>query len=110
MHILLTVLRKRPEITTEQFRAYMEHEYGPTYSAMPQTREYVQYFVDDLAADDAEEPIDAIVRIAFDSVESMQEALDSDRYRRAHDARKRYIRESSVGIHSAVVTHEAKLV
>jgi uncharacterized protein (DUF1330 family) len=110
MHILMTILRKRPEITTEQFRAYMEHEYGPTYSAMPQTREYVQYFLDDLATDEAEAPIDAIVRIAFDSVDSMREALDSDSYRHAHEARKTFIRESSVGIHSAVVAHEAKLV
>ena len=109
MHTLMTIIRKRDEVTTEEFRRFMQHEYGPTYSAMPQTREYVQYFLDDLAADGADAPIDAIVRIAFDSIESMREALDTDGYRRAHQSRQRFIRESSAGIHSAVVAQENRL-
>jgi hypothetical protein len=48
----------------------MEFEYGPTYAALPQTREYVQYYL----TDTAEDPIDAIVRISFDSPEQMREA------------------------------------
>jgi hypothetical protein len=35
---MLTVIRKRPEVTTEEFRHFMEVEYGPTYAALPQTR------------------------------------------------------------------------
>jgi hypothetical protein len=42
MFTMLTVIRKRPEVSTEQFRHFMEFEYGPTYAALPQTREYVQ--------------------------------------------------------------------
>jgi hypothetical protein len=56
---MLTVIRKRPEVSTEQFRHFMEFEYGPTYAALPQTREYVQYYLTDTAADGAEDPIDA---------------------------------------------------
>ncbi|WP_433136338.1 hypothetical protein ACQPZ8_29450 [Actinomadura nitritigenes] len=43
MFTMLTVIRKRPEVSTEEFRRFMQLEYGPTYVALPQTREYVQY-------------------------------------------------------------------
>jgi hypothetical protein len=39
---LMTVIRKRPESSTEDFRRFMELEYGPTYVALPQVKEYVQ--------------------------------------------------------------------
>ena len=45
---LMTVIRKRPEISTEDFRRFMELEYGPTYAALPQVKEYVQYYLTDL--------------------------------------------------------------
>jgi hypothetical protein len=110
VHTLLTVIRKRPEVTTEEFRHFMEVEYGPTYAGLPQTREYVQYYLSDVMTDGAEPPIDAIVKISFDSPEAMREALQADSYQRAHQARERYMQETSVGIHSAVVDQTVKLV
>jgi hypothetical protein len=110
IYTLLTVIRKRPEITTERFREFMEHEYGPTYAGLSQTRSYIQYYLDDLASDGAEDPIDAIVKISFDSPEEMREALTSDSYQRAHRLRERYMRETSSGIHSAVVATTVTLV
>ncbi|NEA32108.1 EthD domain-containing protein [Streptomyces sp. SID13031] len=110
MHTLLTVIRKKPEIATEEFRRFMKEDYGPTYLELPQTRAYVQYFLADLAIDDAEDPIDAIVQISFDSVEQMTEALQADSYQRAHELRQAYMRETSVGIHSAVVEETNRLV
>jgi hypothetical protein len=85
VHTLLTVIRKKPEIETAEFRRFMKDDYGPTYQALPQTRAYIQYFLSDLAIDDAEDPIDAIVQIS-------------------------YMRETSVGIHSAVVEETNQLV
>jgi hypothetical protein len=67
MYTLLAVIRKRSEVTTEEFRHFMEVEYGPIYAAFPQTREYVRYYLADLVTDGAEESIEAIVRISFDS-------------------------------------------
>ena len=55
-------------------------------------------------------PIDAIVKISFDSPEEMRKALEADSYKRAHEARQRYMQETSVGIHSAVVDETVKLV
>src|ERR1700749_2423778 len=101
MLTLMTVIRKRPEVSTEDFRRFMETEYGPVYAALPQVREYVQYYLADLAADEAEEPIDAIVRISFDSEAAMREALATEGYRKAHELRKAYMRDTSAGIHSA---------
>ncbi|HEY1701752.1 MAG TPA: hypothetical protein VGG75_18765 [Trebonia sp.] len=38
MFTMLTVIRKRPEISTEEFRRFMEFDYGPVYAGLPQTR------------------------------------------------------------------------
>ncbi|WP_328830105.1 EthD family reductase [Streptomyces sp. NBC_00252] len=103
MITLMTVIRKKPEVSTEDFRHFMKHEYGPTYQALPQTRAYQQFHLTDLAADGAEDPIDAIVQISFDSQEAMAEALSTEAYKKAHELRERYMRETSVGIHSARV-------
>ncbi|GAA3369370.1 hypothetical protein GCM10017744_088780 [Streptomyces antimycoticus] len=110
MLTLMTVIRKRPEVSTEDFRRFMEHEYGPTYASLPQVREYVQYYLSDTGQDGAEEPIDAIVRISFDSQETMREALATEAYRKAHDLRQAYMRDTSVGIHSAVLERQVQLV
>jgi hypothetical protein len=110
MFTMLTVLRKKPEISTEEFRRFMEVEYGPTYVNLPQTKEYVQYFLSDVLADSTEPPIDAIVRISFESREEMQKALQAQSYKDAHELRKAYLRETSVGIHSAVLDQELRFV
>jgi EthD domain len=107
---LVTVIRKRPEVSTEDFRRFMEREYGPTYVALPQVKEYVQYYLTDLATDGEEEPIDAIVRIGFASEEEMREALATEEYKKAHESRKAYMRDTSVGIHSAVLDRRVQLV
>jgi EthD domain len=88
----------------------MEFEYGPTYSNMPETRAYTQYYLSDLMTDGAEPPIDAIVQISFDSREEMQKALQAESYQRARAMRAKFVQETSVGIHSAVVDKVVKLV
>ena len=110
MFTLMTVIRKKPNITTEEFRHFMQFEYGPTYRDMPETRSYVQYYLSDVMSDGAEPAIDAIVQISFDSEAEMRNALQTDSYRRAHTMRAEYMRETSVGIHSAVVDEVVKLV
>jgi hypothetical protein len=110
MYTLMTVIRKKPEISTEKFRHFMEVEYGPTYSGLPETREYKQYYLADIETDGAEDPIDAVVQISFDSKEIMLQALQAESYTSAHAAREAYMRATSSGIHSAVVEKIVTLV
>ena len=81
----------------------MKHDYGPPYERMSETRSYVQHFLSDVMTDGAEPAIDAIVQISFESVEQMRTALQRDDYREAHKMREEYMRETSVGTHTAVV-------
>ena len=110
MHTMLTVIRKKSTVTTEDFRHFMKNVYGPTYREMPQTKAYIQHFVSDLATDGAEPPIDAIVQISFESEETMREALQADSYREAAKARMAYIQETSVGIHALLVDETVSMV
>jgi hypothetical protein len=48
---MLTVIRKKPEITTKDFRHFMEFDYGPTYAGIPETRAYVQCYLSDVMSD-----------------------------------------------------------
>jgi hypothetical protein len=37
MYTMMTVIRKKPEVSSADFRHFMEFEYGPTYSGLPET-------------------------------------------------------------------------
>jgi uncharacterized protein (TIGR02118 family) len=100
---LITLIRKLPTVSTEEFRHFMELEYGPTYTRMPQVQSYRQHYVVDQFNDGSEDPIDAVVEITFDSAEAMAQALDTEAYRRAHRARENFMRPTTVGIHSVRV-------
>lgn len=100
---LITLIRKLPTVSTEEFRHFMELEYGPTYTRMTQVQSYRQHYVVDQYNDGSEDPIDAVVEITFDSAEAMAQALDTEAYRRAHRARENFMRPTTVGIHSVRV-------
>jgi hypothetical protein len=96
----ITVIHKRPEVSTEEIRDFMEHPYGPTYVAIA--------IVD--AADGAEPTIDAIVPIAFDSKEDVAFALASEAYRDAAQLRKAFMQVTSRGIHPPRIARTVKPV
>ena len=50
------------------------------------------------------------MRISFDSPQQMQEALAAENYKKAHAMRETYMRETSAGIHSAVLEKTVTLV
>ena len=110
MFTLMTLVRKRPDVSTERFREFMEVEYGPVYAAMPETRRYVHYYVSDIMNDEAELAFDAIVHISFDSREAMMEALKSEAYKKAQEERKNFMLDAPHGIRSALVEKIVELV
>jgi hypothetical protein len=61
---MVTVIRKKPDVSTEDFRRFMRYEYGPTYVGLPETRSHTQHYLSDVMTDGAEPTIDAIVEIS----------------------------------------------
>ena len=110
MYELMTMIRKRPEVSTADFRHFMEHDYGPTYAAMPEVKRYVQYFLDDLSSGEGAPVVDAIVQIAFASSDTMRRALASDAYAAASVLRRAYMVDGAIGIHPTRVAETKILV
>jgi hypothetical protein len=110
MQELMTMIRKRPEVSTADFRRFMELEYGPTYVAMPQVKRYAHYYLDDLSSGSGAPPVDAIVHIAFASVDEMKVALAADSYAKAAQARQTYMLDGPFGIHPTLVAATKNLV
>ena len=99
MFTITVVVRKRPEVTTEEFRRVWKDIYGPMYRQMPQVKSYIQYHLNDRRKDNAEDPIDGIVVMSFDSEADMKEAWATDIYKKAAKIRESIMRETAVGVH-----------
>ena len=47
MFTILVVVRKRSDVSMEEFIRVWKEEYGPMYSQMPQVKSYCQYHLSD---------------------------------------------------------------
>jgi uncharacterized protein (TIGR02118 family) len=72
----MVVIYKRPDLTPEDFRRYLQEIHGPLAKNLPGLRKYVQNFV---CADPARNPPgwDAVVELYFDSRAAMEAAWAS---------------------------------
>jgi len=107
---ILVVVRKKKEISTDEFRRIWKEEYGPMYRKMPQVKSYKQYHLADRRKDDTEDPIDGIAIMGFDSEEDMQEAWKTDTYKIAAKIRESIMRETAVGVHVTSIEDVIKLI
>jgi len=110
MFTITVVVRKRSDVSTEEFRRIWKEVYGPMYRQLPQVKSYVQYHLNDHRKDDAEEPIDGIVLMSFDSEDAMKEAWNTETYKRAAKVRETIMRETAVGVHVGWVDDIVKIV
>lgn len=110
MFTILVTVRKRPEISTEQFRRIWKEEYGPMYRQMPQVKSYQQLHLADRRKDDAEDPIDGVAIMSFDSEEAMKEAWATDIYKEAAKIRESIMRETAVGVHVTSVDQLIQII
>ena len=110
MFTIAVVVRKRPEISTEEFRRIWKEEYGPIYKKLPQVKAYYQYHLSDRRKDEAEDPIDGIAIMSFDSEVDMNEAWKTDIYERGARIRESIMRETAVGVHVASVDELVKMI
>ncbi|ALE74364.1 hypothetical protein AD006_25155 [Pseudonocardia sp. EC080610-09] len=84
MIVLVSLLRRLPELTAAQFTAHHREHHAPLFASVDEVRRLVRrYTVESPAAvgDLAAPQVDAVVRQWFDDVEAIHELLASDGYR-----------------------------
>lgn len=110
MFTIVVVVRRKPEVSPTEFRRIWKDVYGPMYRQMPQVKSYVQYHLADRRKDNAEDPIDGIAILSFESESAMKEAWATDIYKKAAKIRESMMRETAVGVHVASVDELVKII
>ena len=110
MYTILVVVRKKDNISTEEFRKIWKEEYGPMYLSLPQIKRYQQYHLSDKRKDDAEDAIDGVTIMSFDSEEDMKTAWNTEVYQEAAKIRERIMRETAIGVHVTSVDEIVDLI
>jgi uncharacterized protein (TIGR02118 family) len=110
MFTIVVVVRKKPEVSQEEFRHTWKNIYGPMYRQMPQVKSYTQYHLADRRKDETEDPIDGLTILSFDSEEDMQAAWQTDIYKEAAKIRESIMRETAVGVHVASVDEKVTII
>lgn len=103
------VLRRRRDMTVEEFRAYWRDVHGPLIGKIPGLRKYVQYHVRSEAPDDTEAAIDGIAELWFDSDEAQQRAYATDEYRAVVEDEPNLFEPTSYSVHP-VMTEETVVI
>lgn len=110
MFTILVVVRKKENVSSEEFRRVWKEEYGPYYTKMPEVKSYKQYHLTDRRKDDAEDPIDGVAVLSFDSEEEMKKAFSTPLYKEAAKIRENIMRETSVGVHVTAIDEIVSIV
>jgi len=110
MFTILVTVRKRSEVSTDEFRRIWKEEYGPMYRQMPEVKSYQQYHLNDRRKDDTEDPIDGVAIMSFDSEDDMKKAWQTDVYKEAAKIRESIMRETAVGVHVTSVDELVNII
>ncbi len=74
------ILRKKSEMTVDEFRNYWKNVHGPMIAKIPGLKKYIQYHVHSEISDKDDLPIDGIAELWFDSKEAQKKAYHSKEY------------------------------
>lgn len=74
------ILRRKPEMSTEEFRSYWENIHGKLIAKIPGLIKYVQYHVRSERLDNTDDPIDGIAELWFESEDSQRKAYETQEY------------------------------
>jgi uncharacterized protein (TIGR02118 family) len=110
MFTIVVVIRKKQNIPVSEFRRLWKDEYGPMYRQLPQVKSYTQYHLADKRRDQSEDPIDGVAIMSFDSEKDMQEAWQTEIYKKAAKIRESIVRETTVGLHVAFVDELVEII
>jgi uncharacterized protein (TIGR02118 family) len=72
---LISLMKRKEDLTREEFARWAVEDHAPIGRRMPGIR---QYRINVLRADQPETEFDGVFELWFDSVEALQAALDSD--------------------------------
>lgn len=74
------ILRRKPDMSAEEFWNYWENVHGPLIGKIPGLIKYIQYHVESERLDEMDDPIDGIAELWFDSEEAQKQAYQSPEY------------------------------
>jgi uncharacterized protein (TIGR02118 family) len=74
----VTLLKRRPDLTSEEFHRHWREIHGPLVLALPGVLRYVQ--CRPLASIEGQPDVDGIAEVWYSDVSSMRAALDSGAY------------------------------
>jgi uncharacterized protein (TIGR02118 family) len=107
------VLRKRPDISSEEFHDYWRTTHGPIVAKLPGLVRYVQHHVSSMpraeyAQDDP--PIDGIVETWWESQEALEKVQQSPELRAVVEDEINFMGHSNRNVHTLIVTESVEFV
>jgi len=110
---LFFVLRRRPDVTPEQFHDYWKNAHGPLVAQVPGLVRYVQHHTmsiprPEYASDDP--PIDGIVETWWESMEAAERANRSPEFAAVMADEVKFMGHSNRNVHALMVTESISFV
>ena len=93
------VLRRKPDMSVEEFWDYWENTHGLLIANIPGLIKYIQYHVKSERVDKADDPIDGIAELWFESEETQKEAYQSPEYQAVVEDEPNLFKMSSHYVH-----------
>ena len=105
---IVYVIKRKEEISVEEFQTYWRETHAPITAAIPGVRRYVQcHTLPELYGDSDDPAFDGAAELCFDSLEAMQEAF---RTKETAAARKSELEFIDHGKSFRIVTEEKPVV
>jgi uncharacterized protein (TIGR02118 family) len=107
------VLRRRPEMSAEQFHEYWKNTHGPIVAKLPGLVRYVQHHVVSVprpAYAEVEPPIDGIVETWWESPEALEAAKTSSELAAVMADELNFMGHTNHFVHTLMVTESVEFV
>lgn len=104
------ILRKKPSMTTAEFRHYWQHVHGPLIGRIPGLRRYTQFHVRSERLDEQDAEIDGIAELWFDSEEAQRRAYNTPEYAAVVADEPNLFEMNSGSVHPVMTEHVVEIV
>ncbi|MEM9242835.1 MAG: EthD domain-containing protein [Pseudomonadota bacterium] len=104
------ILRRKPEMSVEEFWNYWENIHGPLIAKIPGLIKYIQYHVTSERLDEVDEVIDGIAELWFDSDEAQKKAYQSAEYQAVVDDEPNLFEMNSHYVHPVMTKKVVSVV